>query len=255
MSISKPFLTVTSLAVAAMFGGGVYVMMNLGTFAEQITERVASKTLGVAVEIEGMDISLPERKVTISGLSVANPPGFDKAHAMTTEDISITLGNVSKTLITFKDIQVTGTEVNVEVKEQTTNLQTIKNNIKIVPPEPVENENGEEVVKEPLKVIIDQLALSGAKINPSVTLVSATDLAPVSVPNIVLNGIGQKENGVLVSEAVAQVWQQLSAKFSNAASGAGFYEGMSTEALREMGQTQLQGMKDKISNGLKGLFD
>ena len=256
MTISKSILTISSIAVAAMFGGGVYMVMNLGSLAEKIVERVGTQTLGVAVDIGHMDVSLQDRRVVVSGLDIANPPGFKHSKALSVDTISIVLGSVSKGLISFDDITVQGTQVYMEVKENTTNIQMIKDNIKIKPPAAKE-EGAEE-----LKVIINRLALSQAKLNPTVTLLSAQDLAPITVPDILLTGVGKKENGILVNEAIAQVWQHLSTKFSSAASGAGFYEGMSSEALKEIGATQMKNFKDQVNEGvnefgksLKGLFE
>ncbi len=256
MSVSKSILTVSSIAVAAMFGGGVYMVMNLGTLAERIAERVGSQTLGVAVDIGHMDVSLQERKVVVSNLVIANPPGFKSDKAASIEKITITLGSVSKGLLNFNDINVQGTDVYMEVKEKTTNLQTIKQGIKVKPA--AAKVDGET----PMKVIINSLNLAQAKVHPTVTLLSAQDLSPVTVSQIVLSGIGEKENGVLMNEAVAQVWKQLSAKFTSAASGGGFYEGMSSEALREIGANQLSNFKNQVNESvnefgksLKGIFE
>ena len=101
MSVSKPLLTATSIAIAAIFGGGVYFMVNLGSLAEQVTERIASQALGVAVQIEEMDVSLQERSVTVQGITVANPPGFQNNHALSIEKVRVSLEAVSKALITF----------------------------------------------------------------------------------------------------------------------------------------------------------
>lgn len=249
MSISKPFLTLTTLAVAGMFGGGAYIVMNLGSIAQQVTERVASDTLGVDVDISNMNISLQERKAVVSGITIANPPGFKKPYAMTVDVVSVDLGNITKELITFEDITVRGTNVNVEVKENTTNLQTLKKNIKTKP-----KADGEADEAEKLKVIIDRLEMSDAKVSPSVTLIGEQDLSSVMVSDIVLTGIGKRQNGVLVRDAIAQVSNQLLKKFSSAAGGAGFYQGMSADALKEMGVNQINQLTDQIGSKIKGLF-
>ncbi|MCB1532291.1 MAG: hypothetical protein KDJ35_05415 [Alphaproteobacteria bacterium] len=250
MSVTKTLMTVGTVGFLAVFGGGVYVMMNLGSIAQQVTERYASQTLGVDVDISSMSVSLQERTAKVVGLTIGNPPGFDKPHAVRVEEIDITLGSISKELITFKDIVVRGTDVNVEVKEQTTNLQTIQKNIKPAPKEPAVEASG----AEKLKVIINRLELAGSQVNPSVTLLSAQDLSPVTIDQILLTGIGQRENGILVRDAMAQVSRQLLKKFSDAAANGGFYQGMSSEALQEMGVSQINQIKDQVGQKLKGLF-
>lgn len=259
MTISKPFMTITTLAVAALFGGGVYVMMNLGSLAERVTERLASRALGVAVEIQAMEVSLQERKAVVNGLNIANPPGFKNRNALTVDTISVELGNVSRELVVFKDITVQGTDIYMEVHEDTTNFQTIQPEVKSPPPQTAQ---GEEAEHQPLKVIIERLDIAQAKLNPSVTLAGGPELAPVVMPDIVMTGIGRKENGVLVQEAIVQVWQNMSRKMNSTAAGAGFYEGMNVEVLKEMGVTQFQKIRDQVSDGvnnigksIKGLFE
>ena len=116
--------------------------------------------------------------------------------------------------------------------------------------------------KDALKVIVRRFALNGAQLNPSVTLIGEQDLAPVKVAPVILTGIGVKENGLLARDAVAQIMAPLLQSFTTAAGDAGLYQGMSAEALKEMGvgqldqiKTQVQQEVDKIGEGLKKLFD
>ena len=152
MSATKTVMTGTSLAFALVFGGGVYLYMNLGSIAERYIEQIASETLGVAVTIGKLDISLQDRNATVHNLKIANPPGFKKSHAMEVSKISVDLENVSKELITFKDISVDKTFVYLEVTPNGTNLNTIKKGIKVSEPQG-------EPVQQP-KVILRRTALT-----------------------------------------------------------------------------------------------
>lgn len=259
MSLSKPFMTITSLAVAAIFGGGVYMMMNMDTLAKQMTQRMATEALGVKVTMGNLEISLPERKAVVSSLRIGNPEGFSKPHAVTIDRINIDLEDISKELITFDDISISGTRVNLEVTEAGTNLHAIQKNL--TPAAPANEPSVEDEYVQKIKVIIDHLEVEDAQLNPAVTLLTAQELSPVTVPDIELTGIGRKENGVLAQEAIVQVWSALSKNFSQAANGAGFYEGLATDILDEIGAGQIEGIKSKISEGinevgksLKGFF-
>lgn len=267
MTLTKPFLTITSLVVAALFGGGVYIVMNMDMLAKGAIERLGSEALGVDVSLGGVKISLQEKKATVSGLKVANPEGFKKSHALSVDEISVALGDISKALLVLNDITVKGTSVNLEVQENGTNLLAIRDGMPAKPAqeEPVEAPTAEgEAAQEtlpPVKVIVKRFELGAAQLNPSVTLLSEQDLAPVIVPDIVLTGIGEKENGVLAREAVKQIWTQVSARFSATANEAGFYQGLSEDVIKDVVDGQLGGFKDKLQDGinkvsesLKGLF-
>ena len=254
MTASKSILTVSTLAFALMFGGGVYILMHLNTLAKPIAERIASDAMGVRVSIENIEVSLKNKRVGVYGIHVANPPGYSKPHAVVVEKANIALNAASENLIDFKDIFVDGTQVFVEVKEGGTNLHTIRKGIKGSDPK-AENEN-------PLKVIIQRFVLNGAQINPTVTLVSEQDLEPITFEPVMLNGIGQRENGILAREAVAQVMEPLLHSFGVQAGDAGFYQGLSPEALKELGVSELDQLKTqikedigKIGDSVKQLFD
>ncbi len=255
-AISKGVLGFFSIAVVVLVIGGAYVFYNLSGFVKPYIERTASQTLGVRVTLGGLDISLQDKSVRATNLKIGNPDGFKTSYAVLVPDINIVLDTVSQELVTFKDISVTGTEVNLEVTPNGTNLQAIRNQLNTAPQSPEEARN-----KEVAKVIINKLALSGAKINPSVTLIEGRNLEPVLVPPVYLNGIGRKENGVLAHEAMAQVFAAISRDLNQAAGNAGLLQGVSPDALKDMGATQVEQLKEKlkedmgeIGGKLKGIF-
>lgn len=257
MVINKSALTIGSLAFALLFGGGMYVFMNLGSIAKTVSERIASETLGVRVTINKMEISLQEKKVDVRGFEIGNPKGYKRASALTTDHIHIALGDLSKELIEFKDISVKGTNVFVEVSENGTNLNDIKKNLSRKKPagkaEKAESSEGGEA-KKPVKVIIDRLVVGETKLEPSVTLTDSS-LVSITVPAMTLRDVGRKQNGVLASEAIAQIWSTLSKRFNASAMSAGFLEGLSTDILKDIGVSNLKQIKDSIKGDVDALKD
>ena len=254
MSVSKTAVTISSLALAMMFGGGVYLMMNFGTLAQQMAERIASKTLGVSVSIGSVDIDFQDKAVTVSKVKVGNPAGYSGSHAATIEKIYMKADKLSQVLLRFNDVAVSGSEVYLEVKENGTNLTDIKKTVDS------KAAKGDQAAKQ-IKVIIEKMRIEKMRVIPSVLLAAGLEIEPIVVPDIILTGIGVKENGVLASEAIGQIWADIVSRVNRSASQAGYYEGLSPEALEDMGATQLQQIKgqiseevDKIGEGIKGLF-
>lgn len=253
MTLSKSTITLGSLMFAALFGGGIFLAMNIGSVAQRVTERLATDTLGVQVSMSALELSLQEKTATVSGLTIANPPGFEKPYAIRVETIKIVLSGISERLIEFKDIDVQGTTVNLEVKEGTTNLQTIKKNLKSTP--------ASEQSQDQMKVIIDRAAVRNAQLRPTVTLVTEQELSPVNAPDILLTGIGRKEQGVLVQEAIAQVLGSVIRTLNETAGRQGFLKGLSADSLKDMGVSQIDQIKgridqeiDSVTDSVKGLF-
>ncbi|MCS5595621.1 MAG: hypothetical protein NZ828_00045 [Alphaproteobacteria bacterium] len=249
------------LGVALLvIAGGVFVYMNMGSIAKTIAEKVGSDTLGVKVSISSIDISLKNKSVLVSGLSVANPKSFKKPHAMKVGSIHIAMDSFSKELLTFNDVSVKGSELFLEVTPKGTNLSAIKKNIdqnKKAPTEPKE-----ESSKAAPKVILKNFLFAGAQLHPSQTLISGHDLKDVNVPDIKLTGIGVKQNGVLAREAIAQIWEAISKGALKASSNAGLLEGMSADSLKDLSSTMgisniggsASGKVEKAKEGIKSLF-
>lgn len=240
-------MTVTSLAMALLFGGGVYLMMNMNVIAKNYIEREATRTLGVRVTMGSLDILLQERTAKVKNLAIGNPDGFEKPYAVKVETINVVMGGLSNQLAEFKDIDVGRAEVNLEVKGNTTNLATIRKNVRV--PEKADS------TAEALKVIIDKLAVSQAQIKPGKVLFTEEELAPVPVPDIVLSAVGRKENGILVREAIAQIWNHVAKKFENKALQSGLLEGVSDEALQDMGLGFTQRFKENLQENVQQKMD
>ena len=250
MTATKSIMTVTSAAFFLIFGGGIFLLMNLGSIAKGITEKIATDALGVPVTIGALDISLQDKTAFVKALKIGNPKGFSKPHSMTVDTIEIALDKVSKEIITFKKIAVKGTNVNLEVTPSGTNLSAIQKQIKTMSGA---NKNTNEA--EQPKVIIKTLAITQAKLNPGVVLAGAQDLSSITVPDIHLSRIGQKENGILAHEAIAQIWAHLFDVIGRAAGNAGFYQGMSTDVIKEMGLGTFQQLKDQFKGNIDDFTD
>lgn len=254
MTVTKSALTITSLATAMLFGGGIYLFLNLGSIAQNLAEDYATRSLGVNVTIGRMDVSLQERRIDVSNLKIHNPEGYAGAHAATVKSIHIQAGALGKELLEFKDVRVEGADIYLEITPDSTNLTDIRKNL---------NDNagakpaqGEEA----LKVILDKLFMSGV-IHPDVTFLDR-ELEPFMLPSIEMSDIGRGENGVPVGDAIAEIWKRVSRESIRAANQKGVLAGVDVSVLQEAGMADIQIIKDnidhqvdKITNDLKSMFE
>ena len=232
---AKAGLYLLSLFVVLLIGGAAYLYTNMDSLAKQLTEQVASDALGVPVHVGEMKITLEDLKVVVQDIRIGNPKGYKNPDAITIKAIVIDGDDFSRELLTFARISVSGTHVNLEVDSDGTNLADIKNNIANSSPSTSSGgKNTDGHKEESIKVIVKKFSLTGAQLSPSVTLLNG-DLPTITAPDIHLAGIGQKENGILAEEAIAQIMDAVLQKFNKSANGAGFLEGMSLEMLNSMG--------------------
>ena len=246
---SKKHLTI--LLVVAVILGFVGVAVNFGDLAKSAVEKVASKSMGVPVRLESLEISLKDKSIEVTGLTVGNPRGYEGPYALSVQTINIAAKDISKELLVFSDIKVTGTTVNLELNEKGNNLSDLRKSAKAAKTDKPKS------AAEKTKVIINRLDIENAMLNSKTTLVES-DLQSIKMPPIRITGIGEKSNGVLVSEAIVQVLNYVTQVATKRALQSGFMQGMNSEMLKELGNeygfTIQSGQQGGIVDKVKGLF-
>ncbi len=247
--------------IALLLIGAVALYLNMGSVAKTAIEKVASKALDVKVTIDTLDISLAELTVELTGLHVGNPAGFSAPHALTVENISVTANSLSREKLVFDKIIVTGTTLNLEVGAQGTNLTALRDNAMS------SKKQADKPAKDPAtsatKVIINNLHIDDATMKPLITLLDQ-EMAAIALPNIHMQNLGQKEGGIAPAQAVSDITDQFVKIAMKSAGSGGLLQGMSQEALAEIGaQLDLgrsftkqtgEGFGDSLTNGIKNLF-
>lgn len=255
--------------VLLLVAGAMYLYVNMNTLAKDMAEQVASNALGVAVNIGEMDIRLDEQKVVVNKITVANPAGYKKSHAIEISNVTVAMESWSKDMLTFAMIGVSGTKVDLEVQPQGTNLGDIKKRVEarsktVQGAKPTADQVADvQSKKQNIKVLVRDFAMTGVQITPSITLLQG-DLKPLQVADIHLKGIGERENGILAREAVAQIMNGVLQEFNKSANKAGFLEGLPLDVMNSMGVSTLdvfqknlkksyEGEVDKFKQGVDGL--
>ncbi len=195
MKLIKILFSIFGLIITA---AGVFLYLNFGSLAKNTAEKIASDALGVKVTIAALDVSLTDKRVTVSGINIANPRGFKNHHLMAIQNVRIGLNTASRTLIDFKDIRVTGTGLNFEITEKGTNIAALQALM-------AKNKKAPNKTADPVKVIIRSLVINPSVINPSVAVLNQKITSSITLPAVRLSGVGQRDNGILAKEAVRQV--------------------------------------------------
>jgi hypothetical protein len=244
--------------IAAIIVGGAYVAMNMGNIIQGQVEKIASSTLQVPVRMNSLDIKLAEKSVTVNNLTIANPRGFQKPMALEIGSIQIELESASKELVVFKKIAVNDTNITFEANNNGTNFSALKKNLPAKKADAAPKEGAQT------KVIIRDLQINQAQLEPAVLMIDLAQVKPITLPNIRLTHIGTKEQGVLASEAMAQVIAHISTVANKSAANAGFLTGLPDDVLKNMDinssaiKSITDGLSEKlgngISDGLKNMF-
>lgn len=188
--------------------------------------RIASATLGVPVSIDAVSIDAAAGVVVLRGVKIANPPGHGRQSAIIVDRIHMSARSLGPGLYHFGDVAVNGLSVTLEATAAGTNLSALRRSINAAAT------NGESV-----RTIVKRADIADARLQAVVT----PDGGPggtITLPDMVLRGIGEKDDGISASAAIAQVADHVIRVASQAAGQAGYYRGMPPETLRAM-QEQL----------------
>lgn len=219
---------------------GIYLYFNLGSIITRTTERIAGNALGVAVDIGHIDLSLSEKKVIVSGIKISNPKGYKGSHIITTDTISIGLNTATRELIDFKDIQVTGSVVNLEVNENGMNLIDLKNLAG-------KKKQKESTGSKQIRVIVKNMVIDASVIKPRITFLDR-DLGDITVPALRFSNLGQG-GGMDAGDAIASVLSKYLGAVEKQARQSGLFNGVGVPNMKDVEKT-LDNAKDTI----KGLF-
>lgn len=169
---------------------------NLDKIIKGALEGIGSELLGVPVTVSAVDLDLRSGTGQISGLKIANPPGFKAASAFEMDMIrlGIDLGSLGSQPFVLNELNINSPVVELEAKEDgSINLKTLLDNIeknsaqadkKAADEQP---EGGEVKKGEPVRISFKNLAITGVTVN---AVIPGQEPATVVIPDIVKNNVG-----------------------------------------------------------------
>jgi len=223
-------LALVLLTVVA--AGAFYYFVLAGGGLKGDVERIASATLGTSVTIGKLSADRGTGTYIADMVAIANPAGFKNTSAITIKQVRVTTQAGAPGLIAIAEANFTGTEVFLEVQPQATNLSTLRRNVNRAA-----TVNELAAPKQPWRMTVNRAEIADAHLLPVITLHPA-ETQVVTMPDIVLRGLGERTQGVLMSEVLGQGFEHLVRVASQAAGQSGFFRGMQPEALKVM-QEQL----------------
>ncbi len=246
------------LAVIAVVLGALlwWLSANLDGIVKKIIEDVGTEVTQTAVNVSGVEIKPLDGKASLSGLSVANPPGFSSANIFTLDKVSVEIDikSINSNPIIINEILVRQPQVFYEMnKEQVSNLDILNKNVagysasgsssqgskKAAPA----SEKGEEI-----KLIIRKLRFEGGQLS-AVSALAPDKKIEASLPAFQMNNLGQSTGGATSEQIAKQVIDRLVKQAVDAAAKAGVDQ--LTDELKEKG---MKALDEKVGGALKGLF-
>ncbi|HEX9663830.1 MAG TPA: hypothetical protein VGB27_16200 [Candidatus Binatia bacterium] len=245
--MKKIILIVFLLVVAAIGAALYYVFTNLDAIVKAAIEDVGSQTTQTAVRVDKVKITLTDGAGTISGLSIANPKGFESRNAflLGAVETQIDIKSLTKGPITIDKVVIRKPQVFYEMsKDRESNLNELYKNIAAATGGGADKTAAKS--DEP-KLIIRRFLLSDATVEATVVPLNNKKYT-LKLPTIELKDLGGK-NGATPSEISRQVLDTVTQRALAAVKQAGIDQ--KVQELKSEAQQKLDTKKGEVESKAK----
>ncbi len=199
------------LVVLVVLVAGIlfYVWSSLDSIVAAAIEKYGSEATGTEVTVDSVKLELAQGSGVISGLSVANPPGFSEPNVFTLGKIGtkLDIATLTQDPVVIEEIYVGAPQVYFEINEQgKSNVKALQDNMASTAPAeaPAEPKKAEAEVK----LIIRRLVMEGGTLDAKVAAAPEKNRT-VELPRIEIRSIGEKQGGATGGEIARVVLNEL----------------------------------------------
>ncbi len=248
MKLIIKILSTAVCVVVILIAASVYY---LDSGIKKAVETLGPSYLKTDVTLQDVDTSLFSGEAGLSGLAVGNPKGFSEGNAFYLGEIAVAVD--VKTLrsdpVVVQSLRIISPEIMFEQSSKGNNLQRLLKNLE---QEPQPQEKAEEDTSaasdgESKRLIVKDLLISGAMVRYKNALLGDKTL-DLPLPDIHLQGIGEKSNGVTGAELAEQIITSVNKSVSKAVAQSG-----GVKALGKQLEGDLKAKEDKLKSSLDGI--
>ena len=213
--MKKIILSLFLIVIVAIAAGIYYVMTNLDALVKDAIETHGSKVTQTAVRVDRVKINLADGAAGVSGLSIANPPGYDSPKAFSMGEIrgGIDLKSLQEEPYIINEITVLAPQVFVEINEDSrTNLKDLKDNIIGSAPAPSEKKSDgpatpdQEASAGP-RLIIRRMTFADGHVQARAALLGDKEFS-LKLPKLDLSDLGGTK-GATAEELAREILKRL----------------------------------------------
>lgn len=212
-------LLIVLLVIVAVAVGGLFFYID--SIAKKAVEQGGEIALGVPTNLDDIHISLWGGEVSLNGLRISNPPGFnaDTFMGLGQGDVAVSLGSLLDDTVRVPRIRLSQIRLNLEQSGKKNNVEPILARAKSMGGQgggskaaPAASGDGEK------KFIVEYFSLEDVQIAANLDLLGQTSKVNLVLPKIELRNLGSAEQGLPMAELVQKVVQAvLSAARSSSA--------------------------------------
>jgi hypothetical protein len=231
-----------------IIGGGVFYYFD--SIVKSGIEVVGTRVLGTQVSVGSTLVSPLSGSGSISGLQVRNPEGFDAEYVFQMDQIEVNLNasTVMSDVVEIESVIISRPQITYERRLTTDNIRALLENIGSAGGS---GEASSEESASTRRIIIREFRM----LQPQLNLVAASIEAPLPLPDIVLNNIGEESNAATVAEAARQILRAINTSILNSDLPVLDMLRENVENRLQDGVQEVENAVEEVGNRLRGLFD
>ena len=243
--MKKVLLSLVIVLIVLIVAGGIVASFFLGPIVKTGMETVGPKITQVSVRVDAVNLSLLTGSAGIKNLVVGNPEGYKAPEAIRIGSASVGVNPLSilTDKIVIRSVRVEAPEITFEGNPFSgNNLNTILKNVSSATESSgtaATNAPGEPPAKPAKKLEVDELLITGGKVN--------FNGATLSLPDIHLTNLGKGSEGITSVDLTRRVLSALTSATIKAVAGAATDLGKGAEKSLETGVSN-------VTKSLGGLF-
>lgn len=208
----KKLLVVLLIVLIVISGLFVFLKDNLDEIVREIIVTSISEATQTNVSLAQVKLNLKEGVGVLNNYQQGNPVGFQTKYAFRFDqaELDIDVGSILDDVVIIERVFINHANILYEFNDGKTNFVELKKNIdKNLKKKNSDNENkpiGEQdkissqsKTQQSKKIIIRSFEMINTEVEAAMPFASSQTLS-VQLPNIKLNNIGAKENGLLADE-------------------------------------------------------
>ncbi len=215
--MNKVIIGIVVVLLVAIAGAGVYLLQNLDGIVKDLIEEVGTDVTKTQVKVSGVSIKLTEGSATISGLTIANPPGFSAEPLFSLGSINVVIdtGSLTGPVYVINEINVSGVDLLAEQKGVTTNVQVLMDGMETT--EQAAAPADANAASSDVLLAIGQINFDDGTME---LRSDQFETQNVALKQLRLNNLGSADNGLTPEQLGAEVGAQLMKQVQDAVSAA-----------------------------------
>lgn len=211
---------IVGLAVVAVIAL-VALFLSLNSIVKNGVTSFGPEVIKAPISLDSVSISAFSGGGEIRGLVIGNPEGFKTPNAVKLGVASLQVKPMSLLgdKIVVQSIKADGAEITFEGSLSGSNLGKIQENVDAYVAALLGPASKEKKTTPGKKLQVDELTISNAKINLSMTILGGKS-ATIPLPEIKLTNLGQGADGITPAEVIKVVMKEVMSKATTAIIGA-----------------------------------